>query len=370
MKIKNKFLTIILTATLVGCSTKNTTVYKNTDLTSKIFDTVYSYQEAPETSSSASNYEYSLELLTKYNNLYDIYNNYDGLNNLKTINDNAGIQPVKVDKAIIDMLKEAKHFYELSNGEFDITMGSLLKVWHKYREEGISLNEQGLKGNLPTDEELQEASKYKGWDKVIIDEENSTVYITDSNVSLDVGGIAKGYAAEQVAKALQEKGISGGFVNVGRNIRTTGDKIDGSDWRIGVADPSGISANGLVAIKHSGAFSIVTSGDYERYYVASDGNNYHHIIDPSTLYPASLYHSVTIVTPDSGAADCLSTTLFTLSIEEGQKVLDKYKEESGNYAYAIWVCDQDKTQNTSGKVVNNYFITYSADIEDYLVWYE
>ena len=382
--MKKRFLTKIALAAvlLCGCTSQKTSsssktdsnsVYQNMNINSDIFDTTYAYQEAPETDESADHYNKSLDELTEYNNLFDIYNDYEGINNLKTINDNAGKQPVKVDQKIIDMLKEAKKFYELSGGEFDITMGALLNVWHNYREAGIKINEQQANNNetvgapVPTKEELEAAAPHKGWDKIQIDEANSTVYITDPDVSIDVGGSAKGYAAEQVAKDMEAMGISGGYVNVGRNIRLLGGKIDGKTWKIGVADPEG-SGKSVVVIDVDNSYSIVTSGDYERYYVGEDGKNYPHIVDPSTLYPADKYHSVTIVTPDSGAADCLSTTLFTLSIEEGKKVLETYTKETGNKADAIWVMDPGKVEDKNLHTSGDFEVTYTDGLEGKLTW--
>ena len=138
MKIKNTITTIVISAMLAGCSIpassitseKEMTIYANTSV-SEVFDTVYSYSEyTTDKTQAKQRYEDSLSLLTSCNQLFDIYNDYEGINNLKTINDHAGIEPVKVDPVIIDMLKRAKMFYELSDGEFDVTQGSLLKVWH------------------------------------------------------------------------------------------------------------------------------------------------------------------------------------------------------------------------------------------------
>lgn len=303
-----------------------------------------------------------------YNKLFDIYNDYEGINNIKTINDNAGIQPVEVDPVIIEMLQEAKYFYDLSNGEFDITIGALLKVWHNYREEGINLNTEGKKGNIPTEEELEEASTHKGWEHVQIDEENNTVYIDDSSISLDVGGIAKGFSTEKIAQSLASEGIITGAINAGGNNRTLGTKYDGSNWRVGIQNPNG--SDSILVVNMDGKCSFVTSGDYERYYVATDGNSYHHIVDPETLYPAKYFHSVSIITEDSGVADCLSTTLFTLSYKDGLKVLAAYKKDHPDtFLEAIWIMDEDTEIDTEYKhVTDNQLIVYSEGLEGKLTW--
>lgn len=375
MKMKRLLTGILTLSLLAGCQKETVTetssvnnVYSNTS-TKDVFDTVYSFTEYNEDREmSQAHFKESENFLEKYTQYFDIYNTYDGINNLKTINDNAGKQPVEVDQVIIDMLKMAKDFYEYSDGEFDVTMGSLLKVWHNYREDGISKNEEGELGEVPEKEELEEANQYKGWEYVEIDDENNTVFITDENVSLDVGGIAKGYAAERAAQSLIDLGMTSGILNVGRNIRLVGLKNDSESWTVGITDPDGAMTNGLVIMKLSEEESIVTSGDYERYYIGEDNQRYSHIIDPSTLYPADLYRSVSIITKDSGAADCFSTSLFTMSIEDGKKMIQKYEEATGEEVNAIWVMEQDKTQDEEGKIVGDYYVVYTDGLEDLIQW--
>lgn len=331
------------------------------------FDTAYVYSETGyDHDLMAQHFDQGVALFSHANDLFDIYNNYEGVNNLKTINDNAGIAPVKVEPEIIDMLKTARIFYDLSGGEFDITIGALLKIWHEYRDKGMELNAAGQPAPVPAEEELNKVEACKGWDKIEINEEESTVYINDPCVSLDVGGIAKGYAAEVIGKALEQEDIVYATVNAGRNIRTIHSKADGTDWRIGIQNPSGEGS--IAVISSPGSISVVTSGDYERFFVGEDGNSYHHIIDPSTLYPSTFYHSVTILTEDSAAADCLSTTLFTMTVSDGQKVLDDYTELTGKKADAVWIMDPDKNQDAEGVEAGSYFMVYSPGLEGHITW--
>lgn len=374
MKMKNIVNTVLVMSLLAGCSNtsasseKKITTYANTSI-AEVFDTVYSYTEYTASQTDAkARYENSVETLTYCNQLFDIYHDYEGINNLKTINDNAGTAPVEVDPLIIDMLKRAKMFYDLSQKEFDITQGSLLKVWHNYRIEGIELNTDGKYGPVPTMDELQTAHEKGGWENVVIDEEKSTVYITEEGASLDVGGIAKGYAAEYTAAKMMEEGMEAGFLNVGRNIRLVGDKPDGSPWRIGIADPSGTFTDGIVTVELPEPLSVVTSGDYERYYIGEDGNRYSHIIDPETLYPAALYRSVSILTPDSGDADCLSTALFTLSIEEGKALINAYQNETGHMVNVIWIMSEQQKQDTDTIQVGDLYASYTEGLEGKLTW--
>jgi len=375
MKMRKLVIFLISACMLAGCSqtasasaNENVKTYSNISLDSG-FDTFFSLQEA-SASQDAFNEDFTAasELFKHYNDLFDIYNDYDGISNVKTINDNAGIQPVKVDADIIDMLKLAKSFYDLSDGEFDVTIGALLKVWHTYREDGIALNEDGKLGGVPSQEELAEAYSHRGWDKVVIDEQASTVYITDASVSLDVGGIAKGYATEKVAQMLESRNIIAGAVNAGGNNRTIHQKADGTSWRVGIQNPG--SDGSLLAISKDGTCSFVTSGDYERYYQASDGNTYHHIIDPQTLFPATHFHSVSVITADSGVADCLSTTLFTLTYEEGLALIQTYEQQNpGTDIQAVWIMDPDKKVDTQyGKESGGYFVAYTEGLKDSITW--
>ncbi len=329
------------------------------------FDTIYQYTEYGYDSSLMSQrFTQGASLFTQCNNLFDIYNDYDGINNIKSINDNAGIAPVKVDYIVIDMLETAQDFYEYTNGSFDITIGSLLHVWHEYRDKGIALNNEGKPGPVPSMEELQEANT-SGWEHVHIDRDNSTVYIDDPAISLDVGGIAKGYAAEYIAQALPQDEIVSAIVNAGRNIRTINQKFDGSQWVVGIVAPD--SGESLVKVMTDGSQSIVTSGDYERFYIGEDEQTYHHIIDPTTLFPANYYRSVTIVTGDSTAADCLSTALFVVDIEEGMNILARYTEATGERIDAVWVMDPEKPQGDCYDV-GDYKVAYTAGLEGNISW--
>lgn len=262
------------------------------------------------------------ESLREYHELYDIYDDYEGINNIKTINDAAGGEPVEVDSRIIDLLLYCKEMYEKTGGQLDAAMGSVLSIWHDAREAGLNDPESAA---LPDSAALAEAAEHCDFDSVVIDAEASTVQITDPETKLDVGAVAKGYATEQVCKDLP----SGYLVSVGGNVRATGPKPDGTAWVVGVQDPDGGSEDYLLRISVSEG-SVVTSGDYQRYYVV-DGQRYHHIIDPQTLYPATRWRSVTIVCSDSGLADALSTSLFTMSQEEGQELLDEFGAE------AVWL---------------------------------
>lgn len=285
------------------------------------------------------------EELERYHKLYDIYKDYDGINNIKTINENAGIAPVEVDSEIIDLLLLAKEMYKTTEGQINVAMGSVLEIWHEYREKGVNNPETAV---LPPVEKLEEAALHTDINQVIIDKEASTVYLSDSEMSLDVGSIGKGYAVEKVAEYAKEIGIENILFSVGGNIRAVGSRIDGSSWRLGIQNPDLSSSKEYVKKVQIKDMSLVTSGDYQRYYIV-DGKRYCHIIDPDTGMPANEFASVSILTGDSGVADALSTSVFNMSFEDGLKLVNSMEGVE-----AVWI-------------MHDGTIRYSDNFEEYIL---
>lgn len=271
--------------------------------------------------------------LQVYHELFDIYNEYEGRANLKTINDRAGVEPVVVDPIIIEFLGDCRTYYESTDHAVNVAMGSMLRLWHETRTDGLR---DPANSKLPDADKLKEAATHIAFDNIIIDEAASTVYISDPECSLDVGAIAKGWATQKVA----EKAPEGILISVGGNVCATGPKdASGTPWVIGVQNPDDPANNLHTIYFTSGA--VVTSGDYQRYYVV-DGKKYHHIIDPDTGMPSDDWRAVTIVCEDSGAADALSTALFLLPLEEGKDLVEKFN------AQAIWIDKEGREYMTSG----------------------
>lgn len=308
----------------------NTAVQTKTSLTQykatflDLFDTVTTivgYAENEET--FQEEVQPIKELLQEYHQLFDIYHTYEGIANLKTINDQAGGEPVTVDERIIQLLLDCREFYEVTDGKVNVAMGSVLALWHDARTEGVN---DPVNAKLPDAEDLHAAAEHMDFDSVVIDEEACTVQITDPELRLDAGAVAKGWTAQRVAEQSPE----GMLISLGGNVCATGPKPEtGADWVVGIQDPDGKADEYLHTI-YVNYESVVTSGDYQRVYVV-DGKEYHHIIDPDTLYPSEYWQAVSIVCNDSGVADMLSTALFQLPMEAGQKLLDQYEAE------AVWV---------------------------------
>lgn len=265
--------------------------------------------------------------LRGYHMLFDIYYEYDGINNVCTLNKNAG-KEIKVGDDMIDFLDFAVEMYDITDGKMNIAMGSVLSIWHRYREEAA---EEPENARIPSDEELREASLHTDIEKIRIDRENGSVILLDSEMSIDVGAVAKGYAAERVAQTLESDGKDGYIISLGGNVRTVGSKPDGEEWILGIEDPYKEHSEEYLRRIKIGETSLVTSGDYQRYYVV-DGKKYNHIIDPDTLFPSEYFTLVTVCTKDSGFADALSTALFNMPLDKGKELASSLED-----VYVLWL---------------------------------
>ena len=348
MKIKRTFALFLCTAVLfcgfTACQPKNN-AQKEANPQAKsyyeYFDTVtviFSYaNDAPAVFSE--NCLAVSTLLEEYHRLFDIYYEYAGLNNLKTVNLNAGIAPVKVDRKLIDFLLYAKEIHTLTGGATNVALGSVLTLWHDAREDGVDNPDAA---RLPDSDLLTEAAAHTDINRVIINIEESTVFLEDPAMRLDVGAIAKGYATERAAQLLISRGATSYVLNVGGNLRTIGQKPSGSGWSTGITNPDKNAENPFVCKVVLNNGSLVTSGDYERYYLV-DGVRYHHIIDPDTNMPAAYFSSVSVFTEDGGLADALSTALFCMSYAEGLTLIEHLDGVD-----ALWVEPDGTVKNTDG----------------------
>lgn len=292
-----------------------------------------------------------------YHKLYDGYHTYPGMDNLKTINDQAGKSPVKVEDALFDLIQESIHRYKTQSKEVNIAMGSVLKIWSDYRdgfEAGADFQDQDPnkehdQAHLPPMDQLQEAAKHSNIDDIVLNPEEKTVFLKDPKMALDLGAVAKGYATEKIGQYIEEDlKIDSALISAGGNVRLVGQPIekDRKTFVIGIQNPDVLSednqgSNVLDAIKTNDA-SIVTSGDYQRYYIV-EGKKYHHLIDPKTLMPGDYFRAVTVVTKDSGYADFLSTAVFLMPYEEGRKFVDGL---DGVEAY--WIMKDGQIHYTDG----------------------
>lgn len=277
--------------------------------------------------------------LTYYHQLFDIYHTYDGINNIKTVNDEAGSQAVKVDGEILNLLRMGKDMYVRTDGKVHIAYGSVLSLWHDCREEGLSNRQQA---RIPTEEELVKRAVHTDMDDLVINEDSSTVFLRDSEMSLDVGSIGKGYAVQRLAEYAGEIGMEHALISVGGNVCAVGGKADGTPWVVGVENPRPDNGEPYIATVEIDSGCIVTSGDYQRYYEVA-GKRYCHIIDPDTNMPPQYFSSVSVRAKDSGIADAVSTALFNMEYEAGLALVENMEDME-----AMWVGKDGQIRYSGG----------------------
>ena len=224
-------------------------------------------------------------------------NIFDPESELSRLNATAADEPFACGDLLWDVLVQARAFWRDSGGAFDVTIDPLMKLWgfHSKRE------------TLPSEAEIAEAKQLTGLDKVVFDDEKHTVKFTVPGMSINLGGIAKGYALDRAADALRKNGITTGWIEIGGNILALPKKSGGGKYAAGIRNP--FHKDDLLGRTELRDAAISTSGNYERY-VVIDGKQYTHIIDPVTGLPVSGMDSVTVIAPTGVSSDALSTSIF------------------------------------------------------------
>lgn len=257
------------------------------------------------------------------------------------INKLAGRGYQRVSGDTLYVIKKGLFYSALSKGRFDITIGPLVKLW------GIGTD----KARLPEKKEIENVLSLINYKDVIINEDKNEVMLKKENMSIDLGAIAKGYAADEVIRILKENGIKSAVADLGGNIYVLGSKPNGKPWRIGIQDPFKSRGSTFAAIEVKDK-TLVTSGNYERFFI-KNGKRYHHILDVKTGYPVENgLVSVTIIGDSSIDCDALSTTVFVLGLQEGMKLIESLKGYD-----AIFVTQDKKVYVTSGIKNYNFNIT-------------
>jgi len=251
---------------------------------------------------------------------------------INKINKNAGIAPVKVSKNTFDVVKASLIYSEKTKGSFDITVEPLVSLW------GIGTD----KARIPSKDEINNALKLINYKDVVINEKESTIMLKRKDQAIDLGAIAKGYTADELKKVLLNYNVSSAFLNLGGNVYVLGNKSDKTPWKIGVQNPLEPRGDylGIVSVSDK---SVVTSGNYERFF-ERNGKRYHHIFDTKTGYPAEKgLISVSIISDKSIDGDALSTSVYTLGLDEGKKLIESLKDVE-----AVFVTNDKKVYTTSG----------------------
>ena len=251
---------------------------------------------------------------------------------INKINKNAGIAPVKVSKNTFDVVKASLIYSEKTKGSFDITVEPLVSIW------GIGTD----KARIPSKDEINNALKLINYKDVVINEKESTIMLKRKGQAIDLGAIAKGYTADELKKVLLNYNVSSAFLNLGGNVYVLGNKPDKTPWKIGVQNPLEPRGDylGIVSVSDK---SVVTSGNYERFF-ERNGKRYHHIFDTKTGYPAEKgLISVSIISDKSIDGDALSTSVYTLGLDEGKKLIESLEDVE-----AVFVTNDKKVYTTSG----------------------
>ncbi len=332
--------------------------YRNTGTFYNTFDTVIQITLYTENEEEFKRlFELAQDEFLRLHKLYNQYDAFDGINNVRTINEKAGQEPVVVDEDLFSLIQFSIDFHDATLGKTNIAMGPVLRLWHDAREhvgyfaDGKTVEGSAGEGNvtgIPSKEQLEEANQFTDIRKVILDEEAKSVYLEEAEMSLDVGAVAKGYGTEIVAQKLQEEGLAHGLISAGGNIKAIGDKpLENSDWVVGIMHPNLDISTPITVVQMPPSQSMVTSGDYQRFFEV-DGVKYHHIIDPLTLMPGTYYPSVSVMVEDSGLADMLSTSLFLSTREETEEIIRNIEEMTDEEVEVIWIDFDYEIETTDG----------------------
>jgi FAD:protein FMN transferase len=229
------------------------------------------------------------------------------------INRSSGIKSERLSGDTYEVLSRAREFSRLCQGIFDVTIGPLVTLWNNGKDTC----------RPPEDSRIRQVLPLVDYSDLLLDPCKKTGGLQRIGQSIDLGGIGKGFAGDKFLEVFKKYGVSSAYTNIGGNVVALGTKPDGSPWRVGIQHPR--QENSLVGLVSVADKAVVTSGDYQRYFVDSNGKRYHHILDPSTGYPAeSGLISVTIVADSSMAADALSTILFVAGMNKGIELLKPF----------------------------------------------
>ncbi len=340
LKVTSLAMSILLLVSLCSCrSTFNTQKYS-----SSFFDcfdtviTVYGYAENQAVFNEFTALVH--EQFVLLHEQFDAYHEYKGINNVYTVNQKAGVEPVKVSAELFDLIKRSKEMYTQTGGKVNIALGAVLDVWSTYRELATKDPDNAV---LPDTKELGMAAQHIDINQIVLDEQAQTVFLSDPYMSLDVGAVAKGYACEIVKNHLMAKKYDSFVISAGGNVVAVGQDIgQESDWSIGIQNPDAQTAGEIIDTVLASDKAVVTAGSYQRYFTVN-GVRYHHIIDPATLMPTAHFDSVTVICDDSMMADYMATTLFILPAEQAMALAEKIRGLE-----AVWVDTQGAITYTSG----------------------
>ncbi len=266
--------------------------------------------------------------------------NIEGPSEIIALNEASGLHDVKISPDTFFVLERGLYYSKLTDGKFDITVGSIVKLWNIGTENAA----------VPRQQDLDKALDLIGYNKLHLNNDNFEAFLDIEGMKVDLGAIAKGYAADEVGDVLKKRGIKSAIINLGGNILAIGENANGEPFKIGVQNPFNHRGDylGILSIKDK---TVVTSGIYEKNF-EHEGIIYHHILDPETGYPVdNNLAGVSIITSKSIDGDGLSTSAFLLGLEKGMELIDNIPDTE-----AIFITKNKKIYLTEG-VRNNFFLT-------------
>jgi thiamine biosynthesis lipoprotein len=272
--------------------------------------------------------------ITEVQRIESLISSWDPNSQTSKINSKAGIEVVKVDQELYDLIARSLRISELTNGAFDISFASVGKLW---RFDG-SMQEPPAKQEIAA---LVAKINYKN---IILKSSDTTVFLKDKGMKIGFGAIGKGYAAEQAKNVMLAMGVKHGVVSAAGDLTTWGRREDGSVWDVAIAKPD--KSRRILAWLKADETSVVTSGNYEKYFIY-EGKRYSHILDPRTGYPTTGLKSATIVCTNAELGDALATTMFVLGEEEGLRLINQL-----NGIECLLITDDDQLVSSNNLQIN------------------
>lgn len=319
MSIRPLLFLPLLMLLVSACSGTKSHTYQKSKALMDTFVTITVVSDSEKAAGTAI--EYAFTRLEQFGNMINFFSPDS---ELAMINKNAGVTATRVSPETFDLIDKALYVAEKSHGAFDPTIGPVMKLWDFHAE--IKPEDAEVKKNLPL----------VNYRSVRIDRKQSTVFLTRKGMLLDLGGIAKGYAADLAVETLKKQGIRSGLVAIAGDIKTFGSRPDGKPWNIGIRNPrQKTGKDEIIATVPLSGKAISTAGDYERFFIR-DGQRYHHIMDPATGYPAYGTRSVSVVADSGVFADGFDNALFVLGPEKGLKLIEQLSRDFPVDAFIIY----------------------------------
>lgn len=266
----------------------------------------------------------------------ELISSWDSKSQTSLINRSSGVKPVKVEKELFDLIERCISISKLTDGAFDITYASMDRIW-KF---------DGSMKEIPASEIINQSVSKVGYDNIVLDKSNQTVFLKIKGMKIGFGAVGKGYAADKAKKLLMQEGAVAGIINASGDMNTWGSQANGSEWMVGIKNP--LNKNKVFATMPVSNKAVVTSGNYEKY-VEFGGKRYSHIINPKTGYPSSGIVSASVFAPKAELADALATSVFVMGVDVGIDFIEQL-----NGVECILVDDSGKIHASKGIELNKY----------------